>query len=168
MKRVAIFGPPLSGKSTLLRGLAQKHGATISTRAASESTTAPVIHFTQVKIDWDVELLTIPGTPWHMADWSPLLQEAQAILVVLDLERNRMEASAAAREYVTAYLTARAHAAILTKADLCKGESTPKCLGIVEAIEKFQLNDWKTFVSSPKEVPFRALDWVLAAASERR
>lgn len=144
MNKVVLFGPPLSGKTTLLRAFASAHEVAMVTRSGGDHPTAPVLLVVHANCGGvETELVTIPGIPWETSDWEPLLREVNALVAVFDLQRSREGEMKAARAQLEPFLTGRTHVAVLTKADLGS-----HCFDSVEAIEKYRLDGWRVFVST--------------------
>jgi signal recognition particle receptor subunit beta len=153
MMKIAVFGPPLSGKATFLRELAFRQRAAISARDANGSKTSPILYCVECEIHHvRFEIVTIPGYPWSPDDWSPLLEAAHALIVVLDLQPDREVESSAARERVELYVGTRPHVAVLTKSDLRGGASTAKPLDVGEAVKRYRLDGWKVYQSNHGEM----------------
>ncbi|MDP9193801.1 MAG: GTPase domain-containing protein [Acidobacteriota bacterium] len=165
MMTIVIFGPPLSGKTTLLRAFAEQKGSVVAHREGGDHDTAPVIYFVRLAIgDSDIELATIPGSPWNTSDWNPLLSAANGLVATFDLQRAREIEMKSARDQIDPYLQGRPYAAILTKVDLCPGEPTAKCMGIDEAIDRYRLHDWRIFASGKSEPATEALQFIVDAS----
>lgn len=135
MMNVVLFGPPLSGKTTLLMEYARRHDAQLISRRPSDHVTAPIHLIVDTP---DARLITIPGAVWDQSDWDPLLRDADSVVVFFDLQHGREAEVTAARERIDD----RARIAVLTKSDLRSTYVRD------EAIERYRLDGWQIFVSS--------------------
>jgi hypothetical protein len=143
---VVLFGPPLSGKTTVLMEFARKHGAPLISRRPSEHVTAPIHLIVDTP---DARLITIPGAVWDESDWDPLLRDADSIVAFFDLQRAREAEVNAARERIDG----RTRLAVLTKSDLASLSFDPG-----EAIERYRLHGWQVFLSTLAAPAVNALE----------
>lgn len=132
---VVLFGPPLSGKTTLLMEFARRHDAPLISRRPGDHVTAP-IHLTVNTPH--AQLITIPGAVWDASDWDPLLRGANSIVAFFDLQHGREAEVTAARERIDG----RTRLAVLTKSDLKSTHASD------EAIELYRLDGWQIFLST--------------------
>lgn len=145
MINVVLFGPPLSGKTTLLTELARARGAEVVSREGGSHATAPIHLAVNVP---GAQVSTIPGAVWDDGDWDALLNDSHAIVAVFDLQRGREAEVTAARERIDG----RTRVAVLTKSDL--GNTFTR----EEAIGRYRLDGWQVFVSSLAAPAIEALE----------
>lgn len=150
MINVVLFGPPLSGKTTLLMEYARRHGAPLISGRPGDHVTAP-IHLT---VDTpEARLITIPGAVWDESDWDPLLSGADRIVAFFDLQRGREAEVTAARERIDG----RTRIAVLTKSDLDATYSRD------QAIQRYRLDGWRVFLSTLAAPAIEALETACAS-----
>lgn len=93
--KIAIFGPPLAGKATILSAYARSRGFKMGNGPAPFATNkmAPPCLCSTYKAEGHAQVATYSGVVWSMDDWHPLLKPCDALLVVLDSQATRMDAN---------------------------------------------------------------------------
>lgn len=147
MRRVLLYGPPLAGKTTILKQFAASKGLSLTRfnplQRASPQTVAeglPVpgegaeiedYGLFVADRDGDAIVVTIGGSFWNRNSWPALLPSASAIALVLDPQRARLNANL---EFVrTISLDPPAHGAIVwTKQDIVSQVDSE----VIDAIDK--------------------------------
>lgn len=94
-QKIAIFGPPLAGKTTILSAYARSRGLNTTSGPAhfTANKIAPPRHVLTGKAEEHAQAATYAGAVWTIVDWEPLLQACDAVLVVLDSQDTRMDAN---------------------------------------------------------------------------
>lgn len=136
-RNIVIYGPPLAGKTTLLRAYARSRGLaveeTIQPWSGMNSFRVARVRDVQRRL----ELVTLPGKTWTKDMWWPFLVKMAGLAIVLDSEEHREKMD---RVYVDALLTRTltvdACCTIWTKRDLLTsggasaGAGKPTALGL--------------------------------------
>lgn len=99
MYRIAIYGPPLAGKTTLLQAFAKKRGLDIrrfdplagSGTATSDAPADQGLYVHDRAKAFSVA--TILGVYFHKESWPTLLAKADRVMLVLDPQPSRHEAN---------------------------------------------------------------------------
>jgi GTPase SAR1 family protein len=118
VKRLLLYGPPLSGKSTIVQVFAQERSLAtegFEIRPAGQSFAER--GFRAIDRGSGLVAETIAGAVWTMATWDELLGQESEILLVLDPQESRRVAN---REFVEHLSDRRRRIAAIqvTKTDL--------------------------------------------------
>lgn len=168
MRTVLLFGPPLSGKHTLLKGCADAHQVQ-EERARIPCGADGIPHWVhRVTLNrLGTELVTVPGAPWRMDVWWPLLAAATGVALVLDGQEARERAD---REHIDALMNMTMPATrcvIFTKEDLiAKG-----AVGRVSSslLDDHRISGWHTFRtrSDQPATLVEPIEWLVRHISSR-
>jgi hypothetical protein len=84
MRTITLFGPPLSGKTTILEVMARASSAKVKSEKCGDESTGFVMCSVDIAFDsLPIRLITIPGEPWSMNDWDELLRASDAIMLII-------------------------------------------------------------------------------------
>ncbi len=147
--KIAIFGPPLAGKTTILNAYARSRG--LKTEAGLAQFTANNIappHMVRAyEAEGQAQAVTYAGSVWTMDDWAPLLQACDGLLIVLDSQNTRMDTNLTHVQFLReARLNVRA-CLLFSKRDL-PNSSPAKFLQDHLALCDEPFRDWPSFEST--------------------
>ena len=102
MVRIALYGPPLAGKRTFVETVARLYG-TRSRSFQQPLEGAPEAYHAGVILEIEhahrrCRFVTLSGAVWGVGPWKPMLEEVDALLLVLDPQDTRFEANRRAIE----------------------------------------------------------------------
>ena len=125
-RKIVLYGPPLAGKTTLLRAYARSHGLAVEEKIQPWS---GLISFRVARVR-DVrnglELVTLPGKTWTKDMWWPFLDKMAGLAIVLDSQESHEGADRAYLDALFARtLTVDACCTVWTKRDLVAGGAKP-------------------------------------------
>lgn len=85
-KRLLLYGPPLAGKTTMLRAVAAHFSASVeSVRTTDVGVGEVLLRVSLPRVNRTaVEIATIPGSTFHDGAWNALLERADDIVFVGD------------------------------------------------------------------------------------
>jgi signal recognition particle receptor subunit beta len=117
--KIAIFGPPLAGKSTVLRAYARSRGLKTQAGHAQSATEGAAPHLLRTcKAEEHAQVATYSGAVWSIHDWDPLLRACDALLIVLDSQGERMDANLAHVQFLRRLRPNVRACFLLSKSDL--------------------------------------------------
>lgn len=122
--RIVIYGPPLSGKATIVRRFAQSVSKkAVERRVALGSPPHEYWTARTTSQTGDVEIYTIPGATWGFSPWWELIDGAAGLVLIWDLQKTQARANV----HFAEALIGRSHPPIVciigTKADLLEIET---------------------------------------------
>ncbi len=118
-RRLLIFGPPLAGKRSMLLGLAAAFGQPVAPFEARSVANELVAGFgLRLALDANVTFETVFGVVWATTVWSPLLERASDIILILDPQDVRMYANREMLGLLDWKHRTRVCSVVQTKADL--------------------------------------------------
>jgi signal recognition particle receptor subunit beta len=134
MKRIVLYGPPLSGKTTILTAIATTHDAIVETfyaYSSDDDLTCRGVRTQFSQSSWTIEVATLCGPTQTDGIWRTLLRDALAVVLVLDGQREREMAN---RDWVANLSKKGGHQMIpgcivVTKHDLPNATFDPAQLG---------------------------------------
>ena len=147
--KIAIFGPPLAGKTTLVSAYARSRGLKTASGPAhftANSMARPCL-VRACKAEGHAQAVTYMGAVWSMEDWDPLLQACDGLLVVLDSQITRMNANMKHVQFIReARLNVRA-CFLFSKSDLPSILSEKDIRGSLGLCDD-PFRDWPSYVST--------------------
>jgi signal recognition particle receptor subunit beta len=169
---IVLFGPPLVGKSTLLKKLARHDRP--SFRSLSDDEKGPMRSRIMVG-EWrclgqDVALQTMPGERLDMAHFLGMAESSDAILFVVDSQTTRREEMVGFWQALASARHGKPTAVMCTKSDLV--EKSPKDYSPIDDLfGALKLPDdvstWESSLDSPLPVTL-ALRFLVRAVAEKR
>lgn len=155
-----LYGPPLAGKTTLLRAYARSRGLAVEEALQPWS---GLISFRVARVRdarSGLELVTLPGRTWTKDMWWPFLDKMAGLAIVLDSQESR---EAADRAYVDALLartlTVDACCTVWTKRDLLAGGVEPVSSALADDPRLAPLPRFEARTDEPEALAI-ALSWL--------
>lgn len=162
MKQVLLYGPPLAGKATILRELADRLLASLEPYVVPFDDE----HHVQdrglcvTRESPAATIVTISGAVWNTGAWRAMIRAADVLLLVLDSQKSRWSAN---RECILA-VCQTAHPArvalVFTKTDLA---SPSACEHAINDLLPLSAAHWPRFTTSvvQSESLYAPLLWAL-------
>lgn len=101
MRHIVLYGPPLAGKRTIAKIIAEYMKVKIEVfqmfDATQEILLARGIKFCLKKDSIQYNFMTFPGSIWDESVWISFIEKALSIIIVLDPQQTRLEAD---REFI--------------------------------------------------------------------
>jgi signal recognition particle receptor subunit beta len=156
MKRLVLYGPPLAGKTTILKAIAAAHSASIETfYAHSRDDDRLICRGTRTELTHSsstIELATLGGPKQDHEIWRALLDGAAAVVLVLDGQREREEANRTWVANLASGQTLVPGCVVITKLDLRNATFAP-----AQLVSGTRFATWPTARSSAGDATSAAL-----------
>lgn len=155
-QKIAVFGPPFAGKTTLVRAYSEAHH-TVATSAGDGRGNTPGAEprlFCAKDTQTGLRIVTFAGIVFEFRDWEEMLLACDVVLVVVDAQGERLQENFEYLAYLRHVQSLRPSLKgcfALSKTDLASAlSSIDICRSL--AINEDSFPGWPVFLSNDKSV----------------